>query len=272
MLDNEDEDVLPKQKKARTSTPKFKPSLAKRTDQPEAVSSLSEFLKGHQIVKKMKLQPFDPFKGCPAQWISTFEREFCQFASVDDLGYTYLLHLLKASEAKKWHFRYKPVYKSWSKLKNDFISHFDKFYIKKLFLLKSTIDREQQKLKEFVCEQMKLWSSFFPSLSQTELNTAVISGLTTEIASQLASYVSCDKDHFIEYCEMIENWNEMSGGEEENISEYFDQEEDDDKAANQANAKAAAGAKKAKKAKKAAEAKQLAEKEAVDTSNDDLDV
>ena len=55
-----------------------------------------------------------------------------------------------------------------------------------------------------------------------------MSGLTTEIASQLASYVPCDKDQYIEYCKMVENWNEMSGGEEEIISDYFDKEEDDE--------------------------------------------
>ena len=137
----------------------------------------------------MKLQPFDPFKGCSAQWISTFEKEFGQHDSVEDLGYTHLVHLLKESEARKWHFRYNRSYDSWFKLKKDFVAHFDNFYIKKLSLLKAKFDMERQKLKDFVCDQMKLWSAFFPNLDQTQLNTAMISGLSSEIAHQLSPCV-----------------------------------------------------------------------------------
>lgn len=206
MLDVQEDEGVSQKKKARTSTPKNKSRSAAKTDLQEDTPNLGDFLKGHQLVKRMKLKPFDPFKGCSAQWISSFEKEFGQHDSVEDLGYTHFVHLLKDSEARKWHFRYKPQYKSWSKLKKDFTTYFEKFYIDKLFLLRTKFDIEKQKLKEFVCEQLQLWSAFFPNLDQTQLNTAAVSGLTSEIAA----YVSCTKEQFIEYCEMVENWKEMS--------------------------------------------------------------
>ena len=177
----------------------------------------------------MQLPPFDPFKGCPAQWISSFEKEFGHRESVEDLGYTHLVHLLKESEARKWHFRYKPSYESWSKLKKDFTSYFDKFYIQNLFLLRTKFNPEQQKHKNFVCDQMKLWSAFFPNMNQTELNTALVSGFSSEVAHQLSPYVSCTKEQFIEYCEMIEHWNDMSTvNEGEQIYEIFRESDDID--------------------------------------------
>lgn len=229
MLDSQEDEDVPKKKKARTSTPKNKSRSAAKTDLQEASPNLSDFLKGHQLVKRMKLKPFDPFKGCSAQWISSFEKEFGQHDSVEDLGYTHLVHLLKESEARKWHFRYKPKYKSWFKLKKDFTSYFEKFYIDKLFLLRTKFEPEKQKLKVFVCEQMQLWSAFFPNLDQTQLNTAAVSGLTSEIAHQLSPYVSCTKEQFIEYCEMVENWKEMSldCGNESFFQESEESEEDD---------------------------------------------
>ena len=49
----------------------------------------------------MKIKPFDPYQGGPAYWISNTEKEFRQHVSVEDLGFTYLMHLLKTDDAKK---------------------------------------------------------------------------------------------------------------------------------------------------------------------------
>lgn len=99
-----DTEEEPKKNKARTSTPKLtrliaksaKPSKCERLE-----SGFGDFLKGHEIVKKMKIKPYDPYQGCPAEWISNFEKEFGQHGSVVDVGFTHLLHLLKVDEAKK---------------------------------------------------------------------------------------------------------------------------------------------------------------------------
>ena len=121
-----EEPVAKKKKTNRTSTPRLKGLIAKsaktsKQERSESKPSFGDFLKGHELVKKMKIKPFDPYQVGPADWISNFEKEFGQHASVEDLGFTYLLHLLKADDAKKWHFKYRLEYIDWLSFKKDSI-------------------------------------------------------------------------------------------------------------------------------------------------------
>ena len=239
----EEEPEEPKKKKMRTSTPKFKPCIvAKRPLCSDSAPSFEDFLKGVEFIKKLKIPMFDPYQGCSAEWLSNFEKEFRQHASVEDIGYTHLLHLLKTDEAKKWHFKYRFSYTDWSSFKKAFIEYFELFHIKKLFELKASFDVNKQTLQQFATSQMKLWSSFFPTLNQNHLNTAVVSGLSNDFARQLSHYVSSPKDQFLEYCQMLDSWKGMDDSkdeEEEDYDHFFDhtkdKEDEPDNAETQAN-------------------------------------
>ena len=146
-----------------------------------------------------------------------FEIEYQKQSSVEDTGFTNMLYLLNTEEGKKWHFQYRVRYSCWSKCKQDFVKYFSEFYVKKLFDLKSTHDCDKQTVQQFAQKQMVLWKRFFPCMSQTQLNTAVLSGLTKVIALQLAHYVKEDKKEFLDYCGWIDNWDKIntSGSDEE---------------------------------------------------------
>lgn len=97
---------------ARSSTPKVEKRVSLKSS--DCKTDLHEFLKGHALVKKMKLVPFDPFKEEATEWISKFESEFGKHASVEDLGFNNVLHLIKIDDAKKWHFQYRIKYTDWN--------------------------------------------------------------------------------------------------------------------------------------------------------------
>ena len=238
-------------KRTRTSTPKEKkrPAAKKaKTDAPKQVvksveekpASLNSFLKGFDLVKKMKLSSFDPYEHNSEEWISMFENEFQKQSSVDDTGFTNLLYLLKTEEGKKWHFQYRLNYSSWQECKQAFIKHFSKLYVKKLSELKAVFDFDQGTLMQFAQKQMALWKRFFPCLSQTQLNTAVLSGLTEAIALQLTHYVREDKKQFLDYCSWIDNYDKMdiSGsdadiqGQNDEIDSFDDNENVDEDSEN----------------------------------------
>ena len=86
---------------ARTSTPRIKKRPLPKASGSQCEQNLNEFLKGHAVVKKLKLVPFDPFKEEATEWISKFEAEFGKHSSVVDLGFNNVLHLIKIAEAKK---------------------------------------------------------------------------------------------------------------------------------------------------------------------------
>lgn len=100
--ENDDDEYEPNPKQARSS--KQRKTAAKTVPKKSNKSSnacLSEFLKGHEIMKQMKMPPFDPFLGNAEEWISSFEKEFREYGSVNDIGFSNMLHLLKTDEGKK---------------------------------------------------------------------------------------------------------------------------------------------------------------------------
>lgn len=209
--EKDDKDYEPLRKQAQTSTPKHAKKTAKTNAKPStshqpASASLSDFLKGHEIMKRMKLSAFDPYEGNAEEWISTFEKEFRQFASVNDIGFSKMLHLLKSDEGKKWHFEYRNRYSDWKKCKKRFVVDFNAFYISKLSQVRKMYSEDAEKLNEYADRQTNLWQRFFPSMSQKELNKAVISGLEPKLALQLSHYVGADKKDFLTYCGWVSKW------------------------------------------------------------------
>lgn len=100
-VQSSDEEQETTYKKARTSTSKQKAKRLRTSFKPITQAkgpSFANFLKGHEIIKEMKLKAFDPFKDNAENWISAFEKEFQLHASVEDLGFTNLLHLMESQK------------------------------------------------------------------------------------------------------------------------------------------------------------------------------
>ena len=57
-------------------------------------------------------------------------------------------------------------------------------------LTESQHDENEQSLNQCAKEQIQLWKPFFPKLDSKELHTAVLSGLTLEMAVQMNHYLS----------------------------------------------------------------------------------
>lgn len=88
----------------------------------------------------------------------------------------------------------------WSTFKKNFISDFDQECSKKLH---SIFDRKKdnETMKDYVTNKIKIWTKLFPSLTSSELNLIELAGLTEGSIKALKAHKSSEKETFIELCD-----------------------------------------------------------------------
>ena len=155
-----------------------------------------------------EIEVFDELKHNARTWVGQLEASIVAVGGSIDTHAIGVLPFGLGTDASKWFLEFEVEHEEaiWAVCKEEFISHFDSLFAKqlrKVFVEKNT----NQPIETFAKEKMEVVQKLFPSLTQTEINLFVMSGLDEASIKRLRRQKNASKQTFLVLCATLDKIN-----------------------------------------------------------------
>lgn len=197
-VDDFDEDLETPNKRLRrnvTSTPSTDNTVK---PQMSAIASKAK------LIDSLNLKQFDLINDDPTIWIAGFEAAAKKHGDLDEIGCAILFHLLD-DDCLTWHFGYRranPIF-IWSDYKGEFVDEMNTRFLSKLSMLKQKHEGTQT-YTDYVDQQIKIYKSFFPKMTDNDLILTLLAGLPNNAQKDLNEFRSVGLNAFKSFCAILD--------------------------------------------------------------------